>query len=193
MPIDVFEGVTAEVKTLVVPEGGELPPEEELAAMEAAERRGGRGGGSGPERQPRVATRTIEEALAEDEARRTRQAELEDEVGAEAGRGGARAEPRPRRAEAEPESAERAGLGPPAAPQTAVSTPVSTGLWTSRPNFPLASGRFGVDNRRPAGESRPATGDRLGTCVPFFLLVHAIGLVRAFRPRPLATGLMPRR
>jgi large subunit ribosomal protein L9 len=35
--IQVFEGVTAEVKTLVVPEGGELPPEEELAAMEAVE------------------------------------------------------------------------------------------------------------------------------------------------------------
>jgi large subunit ribosomal protein L9 len=35
--IQVFEGVTAEVKTLVVPEGGELPPDEELAAMEAAE------------------------------------------------------------------------------------------------------------------------------------------------------------
>ena len=37
IPIHVSEGVTAEVKTLVVPEGGELPPEEELAAMEAAE------------------------------------------------------------------------------------------------------------------------------------------------------------
>jgi large subunit ribosomal protein L9 len=37
IPIQVFEGVTAEVKALVVPEGGELPPEEELAAMEAAE------------------------------------------------------------------------------------------------------------------------------------------------------------
>jgi large subunit ribosomal protein L9 len=37
IPIQVFENVTAEVKTLVVPEGGELPPEEELAAMEAAE------------------------------------------------------------------------------------------------------------------------------------------------------------
>ncbi len=37
IPIHVFEGVTVEVKTLVVPEGGELPPEEELAAMEAAE------------------------------------------------------------------------------------------------------------------------------------------------------------
>ena len=38
IPIHVFEGVTAEVKTLVVPEGGELPPEEELEALEAAER-----------------------------------------------------------------------------------------------------------------------------------------------------------
>jgi large subunit ribosomal protein L9 len=35
--IQVFEDVSVEVKTLVVPEGGELPPEEELAAMEAAE------------------------------------------------------------------------------------------------------------------------------------------------------------
>jgi len=37
VPIAVYEGVVAEVKTLVVPEGGELPPEEELAAMEAAD------------------------------------------------------------------------------------------------------------------------------------------------------------
>jgi large subunit ribosomal protein L9 len=38
VPIEVFQDVTAEVRTLVVPEGGELPPEEELEAMEAAER-----------------------------------------------------------------------------------------------------------------------------------------------------------
>jgi large subunit ribosomal protein L9 len=37
VPIQVFESVTAEVRTLVVPEGGELPPDEELAAKEAAE------------------------------------------------------------------------------------------------------------------------------------------------------------
>lgn len=37
IPIQIFEDVSVEVKTLVVPEGGELPPEEELAAMEAAE------------------------------------------------------------------------------------------------------------------------------------------------------------
>ena len=37
IPIELFTDVTAEVRTLVVPEGGELPPEEELEAMEAAE------------------------------------------------------------------------------------------------------------------------------------------------------------
>ena len=37
IPIELFEDVHVEVKTLVVPEGGELPPEEELAAIEAAE------------------------------------------------------------------------------------------------------------------------------------------------------------
>jgi large subunit ribosomal protein L9 len=37
VPINVFEGVVAELKLMIVPEGGELPPEEELAAMEAAE------------------------------------------------------------------------------------------------------------------------------------------------------------
>ncbi len=38
VPIELFNGVEVEVRTLVVPEGGELPPEEELAAMEAEER-----------------------------------------------------------------------------------------------------------------------------------------------------------
>jgi len=37
VPIELFQDVDVEVKTLVVPEGGELPPEEELAALEAAE------------------------------------------------------------------------------------------------------------------------------------------------------------
>lgn len=37
IPIELFQDVTVDVKALVVPEGEELPPEEELAAMEAAE------------------------------------------------------------------------------------------------------------------------------------------------------------
>ncbi len=38
VPVEVFEDVLVEVTTLVVPEGGELPPEEALAALEAQER-----------------------------------------------------------------------------------------------------------------------------------------------------------
>src|SRR6266516_2916983 len=37
VPIDLFQDVQVEVRTLVVPEGGELPSEAELEAMEAAE------------------------------------------------------------------------------------------------------------------------------------------------------------
>ena len=36
VPIELFNDVDVEVRALVVPEGGELPPEEELEAMEAA-------------------------------------------------------------------------------------------------------------------------------------------------------------
>ena len=37
VPIDLFQDVQVEVKVVVVPEGGELPSEDELAAMEAEE------------------------------------------------------------------------------------------------------------------------------------------------------------
>ena len=62
IPIHVFEGVTAEVKTLVVPEGGELPPEEELEALEAAERAGEQAAAEAHD----DALRATEEAFAED-------------------------------------------------------------------------------------------------------------------------------
>jgi large subunit ribosomal protein L9 len=38
VPIGLFEDVRVEIKTEVIPEGGELPSEEELAELEAAER-----------------------------------------------------------------------------------------------------------------------------------------------------------
>ena len=37
IPVEVFGDVTAELRLLVVPEGGELPPDEEIAAADAAE------------------------------------------------------------------------------------------------------------------------------------------------------------
>ena len=60
VPIDVFQDVQVEVKTLVVPEGGELPPEEELAAMAAAEQ--------AAEAEPEHEGPSMEEILAEAEA-----------------------------------------------------------------------------------------------------------------------------
>ena len=38
IPVDIFQDVRVEIRTEVIPEGGELPSEEELEAMEAAER-----------------------------------------------------------------------------------------------------------------------------------------------------------
>jgi large subunit ribosomal protein L9 len=61
VPIEVFQDVTVDVKTLVVPEGGELPPEEELAALEAAE-------AAEAEAAPAHEGPSIEEILAEPEA-----------------------------------------------------------------------------------------------------------------------------
>jgi large subunit ribosomal protein L9 len=63
IPIEVFQDVQVEVKTLVVPEGGELPPEEELAAMAAAE-----AAAESPETPPEHEGPSIDEILAEAEA-----------------------------------------------------------------------------------------------------------------------------
>jgi len=71
IPIELFTDVQVEVKTLVVPEGGELPPEEELAALEAAE----------AEAEAAVA----EEAEAEHEEAETAIADVLAEVEAEEG------------------------------------------------------------------------------------------------------------
>jgi large subunit ribosomal protein L9 len=88
IPIEVFTDVTAEVRTLVVPEGGELPPEEELEAMEAAEM---------------AAEEAEAEATAEQQA--TVEAEVEEFVAGEE-----TVEPEEEEA-AEPEEAEAEAVG----------------------------------------------------------------------------------
>jgi large subunit ribosomal protein L9 len=65
VPIAVFEDVTVEVKTLVVPEGGELPPEEELAAMEAEEAREEEA--AAPEEQAPTLEEQVEAIVAEED------------------------------------------------------------------------------------------------------------------------------
>ena len=63
IPIELFQDVHVEVKTLVVPEGGELPPEEELAALEAAEA----AAEADAETSPAESEAAIAAALADDE------------------------------------------------------------------------------------------------------------------------------
>jgi large subunit ribosomal protein L9 len=75
VPIAVFEDVTVEVKTLVVPEGGELPPEEELAAMVEEESR--------EEEVAAEETPTLEEQVAAVVAEEEAEVEAEAEVAAE--------------------------------------------------------------------------------------------------------------
>jgi large subunit ribosomal protein L9 len=74
IPIEVFTDVSAGVKVMVVPEGGELPPEEKLEAMEAAQR----------EAEAAEAAAAAESAAAVEEAIAEVEAEVEVEEAAEA-------------------------------------------------------------------------------------------------------------
>ncbi len=67
IPIEVFQDVSAEVKTLVVPEGGELPPEEELEALAAAEAAAEAEHVAEAEAEHVEAETAIAEVIAEDE------------------------------------------------------------------------------------------------------------------------------
>jgi large subunit ribosomal protein L9 len=67
VPIELFQDVQVEVKTLVVPEGGELPPEEELAALEAAEVEAEAAAVAEAELEHAAAESAIAEVLAEAE------------------------------------------------------------------------------------------------------------------------------
>jgi large subunit ribosomal protein L9 len=87
IPIGLFEDIRTEVKTEVIPEGGELPSEETLAEMEAAER------AEQEEAEAEEPSAELEEILAEVDA-------AEEAEAAEA----AEAE----QADAEPEAAEAA-------------------------------------------------------------------------------------
>jgi large subunit ribosomal protein L9 len=79
VPIDVFQDVRVEVKTLVVPEGGELPSDEELAEMEEAERAAERAA-AGVEEEP---ASVIEEPVEAGDEEPAPAAAAEDEEPAE--------------------------------------------------------------------------------------------------------------
>jgi large subunit ribosomal protein L9 len=67
IPIELFQEVVVEVKTLVVPEGGELPPEEELEALEVAEAAEVASAAAAAEAEHAEAESAIAEVLAEEE------------------------------------------------------------------------------------------------------------------------------
>jgi large subunit ribosomal protein L9 len=67
VPIDVFTDVRVEVKTLVVPEGGELPPEEELEAAREAEEAAEREAAEREAAEHRAAAEALAAVEAEEE------------------------------------------------------------------------------------------------------------------------------
>jgi large subunit ribosomal protein L9 len=88
VPIGLFEDVRVEVKTEVIPEGGELPSEEELAQLEAAERAEQAEAEDAPE-----PSAELEEILAEVDAAEAAEAEAAE--GEAADEPAAEAEPEP--------------------------------------------------------------------------------------------------
>ncbi len=68
IPITVFEGVVVEVKTLVVPIGGELPPEEELEAYAAEEAAAAEAAAEADRQAAAEAQAAIEEVVEAEEA-----------------------------------------------------------------------------------------------------------------------------
>jgi large subunit ribosomal protein L9 len=90
VPIGLFEDVRVDVKTEVVPEGGELPSDEELAQLEAAERAEQE---AAAETEPSA---ELEEILAEVDAAEAAEAEAAAaEEAEETGEPEAEAEPEP--------------------------------------------------------------------------------------------------
>jgi large subunit ribosomal protein L9 len=77
VPITVFEGVQVEVKTLVVPIGGELPPEEELEAWPPAEPAAAAGGEAAAAEAHAEAEAAIAEVEAEEAEEEAEEAEAD--------------------------------------------------------------------------------------------------------------------
>src|SRR5919204_508763 len=79
VPIELFQDVRVELKTLVVPEGGELPSDAELVALEAQER----AEQETAQAQAQVGEGDLEAVLAEEDAAAEPEAEPEETPAAE--------------------------------------------------------------------------------------------------------------
>jgi large subunit ribosomal protein L9 len=85
IPIELFEDVQVDVKALVVPEGGELPPEEELAALEAAEAEAAAAAAEEAEVEHVEAETAIADVLAEQESEEESEEDVEEDEEPDAG------------------------------------------------------------------------------------------------------------
>jgi large subunit ribosomal protein L9 len=82
--IDVFQDVRAEVRTLVVPEGGELPPEEELEAVAAAEVQAAEEEAAALEQAHEEAVAQVAEVIAQEEEAAEAEAEADADADVDA-------------------------------------------------------------------------------------------------------------
>jgi large subunit ribosomal protein L9 len=109
VPIELFTDVTVETRVIVVPEGGELPPEEQLQAIEEAEAAEAAEAEATAEEEHAAAEAAIEEQIAADEV-------VEEPEGGEEAEAEPAAEAAP---EAEPEPEPAAEAAPEAEPEPA--------------------------------------------------------------------------
>jgi len=80
VPVELFADVTATLRLAIVPEGGELPPQEELDAIAAAEAEAEAAAQAEAEAQHAQVEAEIEAVVAEDEAEEPETEELEGEA-----------------------------------------------------------------------------------------------------------------
>ena len=83
VPFDVFADVVAEIKVVVAPEGQELPPEEELAALEAQEQAAAEAEAEATAAEEEVATAAVDEAIEEEDVAAEEAAEPDPPEGEE--------------------------------------------------------------------------------------------------------------
>ena len=171
--IGVFEGVSADVKLMVVPEGGELPPEEELAAMIAAEEAEAAAAAEAAGVKPAVGRGRVGDRRGRRGA--VEVAEPDGTVGRRRGRDGRDGRgdegSRPKRARGRARSLGSCPGGSPIGSRRDVVS--STGPVDRRPDFPLRSGDPRWITVVASGEKPSAPGDRMGTHVPFSLHLAA--------------------
>jgi large subunit ribosomal protein L9 len=91
IPVEIFTDVTAEVRTVVVPEGGELPPEEELEAMEAAEKAAEEAEAEAAAEQQAAVDAEVEHFVADEEVTEAEEEAVEAKAEAEEEAAGAEA------------------------------------------------------------------------------------------------------